>query len=460
MTKIYDLAIIGAGVIGCALAREFSRRGHSVALLDSLADFGDGTSKANTAILHTGFDATPGTLESRLVAQGYALLLNYAQQVGIAYENTGAILVAWDTEQVATLPKLQEKARANGYLDTEIIDADAVYSALPQLGPGALGGLTVPGESIIDPWSTSLAFINDATEAGLEFLREHRVTAVRRDGGVTTVTTSAGSVQANWVINAAGLGADIVDRLFGYDRFTVTPRRGELIVFDKAARALVPKIVLPVPTSRGKGVLVAPTVFGNAMLGPTSEDLEDRSDRSTGQAGIATLLEKGRRIMPLLLNEEVTATYAGLRAAIDHPDYFVDVDAGEGYVCLGGIRSTGLTSSLALAEHVNELMVEAGLPSRMTDGRFDSKRVPNLGESFPRPYQQAELIREDPAYGEIVCFCERVTKGEVRDALNSPVPPGDLGGLKRRTRVMMGRCQGFYCGAAIECLFNKDKHNE
>jgi glycerol-3-phosphate dehydrogenase len=254
------------------------------------------------------------------------------------------------------------------------------------------------------------------------------------------------------VVNAAGLGGDEVDRMMGFDRFTIVPRRGELLVFDKLARPMVPTIVLPVPSSLGKGVLVSPTIYGNVMLGPTAEDLVDRADTATSEAGFAFLLGKGERIMPSLLVEEVTAGYAGLRAATEHSDYVVDVDADRRYLLLGGIRSTGLTASMALAEHAAKLMAEAGLVLEARTDLPPPPRMPNLGEAYPRPYERADLIAADPEYGEIVCFCERVTRGEVRDALASALPPSDMDGLRRRTRVLMGRCQGFFCGAEIDAM--------
>ncbi len=456
MEEPYDVAVIGAGVVGCAVARELAAGGLSAVILEARGDVGDGTSKANTAILHTGFDATPGSLESRLVARGYHLLGEYAAAAGIAVERVGAVLVAWDDQQLATLPSLAEKARSNGYDETELVDADAVYALVPALGPGVLGGLIVPGESIIDPWSTTLAFVNDALGHGAQLRRCCAVTGVSRSAAPgITLSTSQGDVTAGWVVNAAGLGADLVDRMFGHDRFTVVPRRGELIVFDKLARPLAPRIVLPVPTAVGKGVLVSPTIFGNVMLGPTAEELEDRTDTSTSVQGVEMLLEQGSRIMPDLLTEEVTATYAGLRAATEHSDYVIDIDLQARYVCLGGIRSTGLTASLAIAEHVRELLADAGVPLEGWPGPTAGSTVPNLGEAFPRPYQRADLIADDPEYGRVVCFCERVTRGEIRDALGSAVPPRDLDGLRRRTRALMGRCQGFFCGAEVERLLDE-----
>jgi glycerol-3-phosphate dehydrogenase len=344
---------------------------------------------------------------------------------------------------------------ANGYHHCEIIDAAAVYAMVPALGDGVLGGLTVPGESIICTWTVNLALATDAVNRGATLLRRHRVERVELTGeDMTTLHTTGGMVAARWVVNAAGLGADVIDGLYGYSRFTVTPRRGELIVYDKLARPLVDKIVLPVPTSRGKGVLVSPTIYGNVMLGPTSEDLQDRSATGTTAAGLDFLLDKGRTLMPRLLDEEVTATYAGLRAAIDRGDYLIDTDAAQRYLLVGGIRSTGLTAGMAVAEYVRGLLSEAGLDLVDRAELPAAPQMPNLGEAATRPYEDVSRIAADPEYGSIVCFCERVTAGELRDACRSTIPPAGLDGLRRRTRVMNGRCQGFFCGGEVEAILD------
>ncbi|GLP76687.1 FAD/NAD(P)-binding oxidoreductase [Mycobacterium antarcticum] len=445
----YDFAVIGAGIVGSAIARVLAGYHLRVALVEARDDVGDGTSKANTAILHTGFDAKPGTLESRMVARGYDLLSDYAQRTGIPVERTGALLVAWNDEELDALPALQKKAADNGYELCEIVDADEVYRQVPHLGDGALGGLVVPDESIICTWTTNLALATDAVARGVALHTGTRVDCITVRPEDTVLHSAGGDITTRWVVNAAGLGADYLDQAYGYDRFHVTPRRGELLVYDKLARALIDKIVLPVPTARGKGVLVSPTIYGNVMLGPTAEDLQDRSATATSEDGFAFLLDKGRRLMPALLDEEVTATYAGLRAATDHGDYLINVDVAQRYVLVGGIRSTGLTSGMAVAEHLDGLLQDAGALAPAREDLPDAPRMPNVGEAFTRPYQDACAIAADPAYGKVVCFCERVTAGEIRDAYASLIPPGGLEGLRRRTRAMNGRCQGFFCGAEI-----------
>ncbi|MET8178095.1 NAD(P)/FAD-dependent oxidoreductase [Streptomyces sp. NPDC005336] len=452
--EVYDVAIIGAGVVGAAIARELARYPLRIALVEASDDVGDGTSKANTAILHTGFDATPGTLEARLVREGYQRLTAYAAEAGIPVEPLGALLVAWDAEQLAAVPSLAEKAGRNGCHETRILDADAVYAREPRLGPGALGALDVPGESIICPWTTTLAYATQAVRTGVDLHLNCAAGAITAGEHHHDIATTRGPLRTRFLVNAAGLYSDEINRRLGHTEFGVTPRRGQLIVFDKFARGLVGHILLPVPTALGKGVLVAPTVYGNVMLGPTAEDLDDKTATGSSADGLASLRDKGARIMPELLEEEVTAVYAGLRAATEHADYQIHAHPEQRYVAVGGIRSTGLTASMAIAAHAVELLTGCGLdpgPAR----ELEPVRMPNIGEAFPRPYQRADLIAADPAYGTVVCHCERVTRGEIRDALTATVPPGSLGGLQRRTRALGGRCQGFYCGAAVRAQFER-----
>lgn len=446
-----DVAVVGAGVVGAALAREFAVRGASVALVEARADVGDVTSKASTAILHTGFDAKPGTLEARLVRRGHELLSAYAARAGIPVEVPGALLVAWTPEQREALPSLAARAEENGHPRTRPVSAGELYRREPSLGPGALGALEVPDEGIICPWTTTLAYATEAVRAGARLLLETTVTAASVAADLVTLATTRGPLRARHVVNAAGLGSDTVHAMFGLSAFRVTPRRGQLIVFDKLARPLVSSILLPVPTAMGKGVLVAPTVYGNVMLGPTAEDLTDRTGTGSTAEGLAGLLAEGRRIVPGLVEEEVTAVYAGLRAATEHADYQISFHPDRRYVCVGGIRSTGLTGSLAIAEYVAASL--AGELSLRAPGEAEPPRMPYIGEAGTRPYADAERIAADPAYGEIVCFCERVSLGEIRDALAADIPPRAVEGLRRRTRATMGRCQGFYCGARVRDLF-------
>jgi glycerol-3-phosphate dehydrogenase len=448
------VAIVGAGVVGSAVARELARYGASCVLVDAASDVGAGTSKANTAILHTGFDAKPGTLEARLVARGYKLLREYAAAAGIPTARTGALMVAWTQEQLDGLDTIESTARKNGYAATRRVDVDELYEREPELGPGAHGAVEIPDEGILCPWTTTLALATEAVQGGCELVLDAPVEAIER-GDEFELATPRGTIRSRYLVNAAGLHSDEVDALAGHGgEFTIKPRRGQLIIFDKLARGLVNHVLLPVPTERTKGVLVSPTVYGNVLLGPTAEDLDDRDDRSTTAAGLDSLLADGARIVPGLEGHEVTATFAGLRAATEHRDYQLRVHEDERYVCAGGIRSTGVSGSMGIAEHVRDGLAAAGLELSQ-EPRVPVPRMPNIGETSPRPFERPELIAEDPDFGRVVCFCERTTRGEVEAAMRSAIPPVDVDGLRRRTRVLMGRCQGFFCEAEVRSMLGE-----
>ncbi|MBI3163373.1 MAG: FAD-dependent oxidoreductase, partial [Chloroflexi bacterium] len=251
------------------------------------------------------------------------------------------------------------------------------------------------------------------------------------------------------IVNAAGLFSDEINAQFGKTNFRVVPRRGQLIIYDKMARPLINHVLLPVPTSITKGVLISPTVYGNILLGPTAEDLNDKTATETTEDGLTFLLDKGKQILPQLLDEEVTATYSGLRAATEHSDYQIEMDAALRYLCLGGIRSTGISGAMGIAEYGVELLRDAGLELKLKD-EFKTVRLPTIGQSFVRPHQDPEMVAANPMYAEMVCHCEHVSRGELMDAMNAPIPATTVDALRRRTRASQGRCQGFNCHAKLQ----------
>ncbi len=460
MKSTYDVAIIGAGVVGSAIARALSQYQLQTVLLEAKSDVGMGTTKANTAIWHTGFDAKPGTLEARLLRRSYTLLESYVSEAGIPTERLGGLLVAWTEEQYHRLPALLERAHANGVTDVRILSAEEVYQMEPNLHEGAWGGLYVPGESLICPFTLPIAFASQALLNGVALIFNFPVRDIQQSQDATLVYGPEGQViRTRFLINAAGLYSDEIDHMMGHHDFTVTPRRGELIVYDKFARSLINHIILPVPTAITKGVLIAPTVYGNVLLGPTAEDLDDKTNTATSEGGLAMLLEKGRAILPRLMHEEVTATYAGLRAATEHKDYQIRLHPDQRYVCVGGIRSTGVSASMGIAEYVVELLTEAGL-ELIAKPEFKTIRMPNIGEAGPRPYQQQERIAQNPNYGRMVCHCEKVTLGEILDAIHSSIPARTLDALRRRTRAMQGRCQGFNCQAHVVSILARETQQD
>jgi len=459
--KTYDITIIGAGAVGCAIARELSRYNLRIALIESNPDVGMGTSKASTAIWHTGYDAKPGSLEARLLRRSYALMKEYMPEANIAHEVLGGLLIAWNQEQLDTLPKLLKQAHDNGEMDVRIISAEEIHQREPYINKGALGGLFVPGEGILCTFSVPLAMAYQAVENGVKLFLGFQVIGLDTslEGYMGLLDPHGNKIYSKFVVNAAGLFSDEINAHFGKTSFKVTPRRGQLIVYDKMARPLVNHVLLPVPTSITKGVLISPTVYGNILLGPTAEDLPDKTATETTRDGLNFLLEKGRQILPQLLDEEVTATYSGLRAATEHSDYQFEMDATLHYLCLGGIRSTGISGAMGIAEYGVELLRGAGLDLKLKS-EFKVVKLPTIGQSFTRPHQDAWMVAENPAYAEMVCHCERVSRGELMDAMNAPIPATTVDALRRRTRASQGRCQGFNCHAALFSSLQEAKNNE
>lgn len=445
MSNRFDIAIIGAGVIGCAMARRFTLDGARVVILEKAADVLDGASKGNSAILHTGFDAPPGSIEQRSVARGYAEYQKVAKKLGLPVLKSGAMVVAWNKDQLAQLPSLIEKAHTNGVHDVAMLTREEILAREPNLSDALLGGFEVPGEYLIDPWATAHAYLDQALENGAKISRRTEVLGGTFEGDHWHLNTSVGAYEAGHVINCAGLYGDIVDeRLVSEACFTLTPRKGQFLVFDKAASELVSSIILPVPTKTTKGVVICRTVFGNVLVGPTAEDQENRTDASTTRETLTALQQKGEEILPDLKNCEVTTAYAGLRPATEFTDYQIRHLNDQNYTCVGGIRSTGLSSALGVAAMVAEKFGSRSFSNPpITDPAVPA--IDRLSNYHARDW-------EKPGHGGIVCHCELVTRREIENAMNGPLPPATLQGLKRRTRVCMGRCQGFYCTGEVARL--------
>jgi glycerol-3-phosphate dehydrogenase len=457
--EYYDIAIIGAGVVGCAIAMELSKYAVRTILLEARSDIGAATSKANSAILHTGFDAIPGSLESNLVRLGYRRFHEYSESLGLPIGGLGALVVAWDREQAGGLSSIIQKAEQNGISDARLIDRSELRSLEPRLSPEAVQAVHIPGESITCPFTPVIAFATNAVLNGVTLRRNFRVESIDRVAGGIELRSDSDTIKAGIIINAAGLWSDEVDRLFGKETFSIHPRKGEFLVFDKPASRLIHRVILPVPTKRTKGVLVTRTVFGNLLLGPTAIDVDHKDDVSVSGASIRNLLDAGYRMLPDLRNEDVTCTYAGLRAATEHQDYQIHFYPADRYVTAGGIRSTGLSSSLGIADYVlRSLLREFELPQARKDD-WTAHRMPPITELNRRVCQDPVRIAANPAYGSIVCHCEQVSKGEIFDALRASIPAGDLDGLKRRTRAMLGRCQGFNCYARLVSMIEAHAEN-
>ncbi len=441
---VFDVAVIGGGVVGCAVLRALTLAGLKCLLLERGADLLSGASKANSAILHTGFDATPYSLELKLMQSGRKHYLEIHEKLGLPLLETDAVLVAWSREEQDKLSKILDRAHTNGVSGVQALSIDDLRQICPYLSHSAVAALRIPGEHIVDPWSAPLAYALQAIENGAHLERLAEVTQAVHQHGFWSLTTPRGKFSARLVVNCAGNFGDIVEDLARPSSFHIKPRKGQFVVFDKTARRVVSTIVLPVPTERSKGVVVCPTIFGNVLVGPTAEDQDDRQHATVDTDTLRKLIAEAARIVPELADEPVTATFAGLRPATERSDYIVEALPNEAWITVGGIRSTGLTAALGIAEHVTGLVEEHFLPlAPLKDPVWP--RMPNLAEHLPRDHQR-------PGRGSLVCFCELVTREEIEAALSGSLPAGDLGGLKRRTRATLGRCQGFSCLAEVCCM--------
>lgn len=448
-TDPFDVAVIGAGVVGAAAVRRLTLEGARVALLEKALDPLDGASKGNSAILHTGFDAPVGSLEQRCVAEGRRLYLELRDSLGLPLLETGALVLAWNAEQAEKLPALLAQAHQNGVADARMLSRAEILAREPHLSDKVVGGFEVPGEHLIDPWTTPHAYLAQALAHGAEIVTDCDVRGGDWDGALWRLQTSQGALRARAVVNCAGLFGDVVEeRLLGETSMRVKPRKGQFVVFDKAASERVRSILLPVPSERTKGVVLCRTIFGNVLVGPTAEEQDSREDASTDRATLEALRETAIDMIPAMADCEVTALYAGIRPATERKEYRVEADAARRYVRLGGVRSTGLSSALGLADY---LLSEHG--DAVGAGGFSNPAV-----AEPRPVRLQPLSDyherdwERAGNGGVVCHCEKVTRRDIETALAGPIPPRSLAGLKRRTRVCMGRCQGFYCLAAVAAL--------
>jgi glycerol-3-phosphate dehydrogenase len=444
---LFDAAIVGGGVVGCAVARRLTLDGARVLLLERGADILSGASKANSALLHTGFDAPPDSLELACMQAGYREYLEIRKRLNLPLLETGAMVVAWSDEDFSRLDAIEAQAKGNGVLDVARLDARQARQREPHLADHVQGALLVPGEHVIDPWSAPLAYLTQAVENGAAACFNAEVLGGSLADGIWTLQTRVGVFRARTVVNCAGLFGDLLEeKLLGESGFTIKPRKGQFIVFDKPAAKLLGSIILPVPSERTKGVVLARTIFGNLLVGPTAEEQEDRTRATVDTEGLTALQAKAVELVPALRDMPVTAVYAGLRPARERTEYRVNADSERHWIRVGGIRSTGLTAALGLARHVSSLAgaFQYGEALRPI-GEPIWPTMPNLAEHLERDWQRSD-------HGEIVCHCELVTKREIEAALSGPLPAGDIGGLKRRTRACMGRCQGFYCQARVAAM--------
>ena len=450
---VYDVIVIGAGVTGSAVARELSRRQGRFLVVERASDVCEGTSKANSAIVHAGFDAEPGTLKAKMNVRGNQLMDQITQELDVPFSRVGAFVVCLREEEMPKLEELYQRGLKNGVPDLELLTGDEAKALEPNLTDEVCGALWARTSGIVCPFALTLGLAESAAKNGVEFSFDTAVTGLEQIPEGWLVKTNQGDFAARAVVNAAGVYADEVHNWVCEEKLSITPRKGEYCLLDKTAGGHVGRTIFQLPGKYGKGVLVSPTIHGNLLVGPTAVDDLDREDTATTAAGIADLTEKAALSVKNVPMRQVITSFMGLRAHEAGED-FVLGESAEGFFDAAGIESPGLTSAPAIGEYLAGLIGEKlGLGDK---AGFDPirKGVPHLAAMSPE--ERAEKIAENPAYGNIICRCEEVSEGEILDAIHGILGARTLDGVKRRTRAGMGRCQAGFCSPRVMDLLCRE----
>lgn len=443
---MFDTVIIGCGIVGAAAAYELSRYNLSVAVLEKENDVSTGATKANSAIIHAGYDPAPGTLMAKLNVEGAGLAKELFKKLDIPHRKCGSMVLALSEEDLPEIQRLYDKGIKNGVPELAILSGEQAKELEPNLSGDVAAALLAPSAMIVSPWEYALALIETAVTNGVELHLECGVTAISKEEGGWKLKTSRGVVFAKNIINAAGVHSDTVHNMVSAPTFRVIPDRGEYYLLDKNEGSRVSRVIFQCPTKTGKGVLVSPTVHGNLIVGPSNEEIEDAENVATTASGLAWVAKQAKKSVPSLDLRHSIRNFSGVRAATDIDDFIIRKSA-PGFIDLAGIKSPGLSAAPAIAKMAVELLRESGLEISEKKSYNDTRKRIRFAELSAR--EKAELSAKNPAYGRIICRCEGVTEGEILDSLHSPVPPRSVDAVKRRCNPGMGRCQGGFCGPKI-----------
>lgn len=441
-----DVVIIGAGVIGCAVARELSKRKLEIAVLEKETDVCEGTSKANSGIVHAGYDALPGTLKASLNVKGSKAMKELCLQLDVPYRQNGSLVLCFDDKDRERLEELKQRGEDNGVEGLVILDRQELLTLEPSVGEQAVAALYAPTGGIVCPFGLTIALAENAAENGVDFHFGNRVTAIRKRKQGYEITTDEEVFQARVVINAAGVHADEIHNMICDEgqQMKIIPRKGEYLLFDKEVGGMVSHTLFQLPTALGKGVLVTPTVHGNLMAGPTAEDIQDKEEKATSREGFSQVLGRAYLSVQGLPKGQVITSFAGLRAHEQKGDFIIgEVENAAGFIDIAGIESPGLSCAPAIGELAAELVDGLLTPEFKTDFVADRQGIPNMANASEEERQK--LISGNPAYANVICRCEMVTEGEILSAIHRPLGATTVDGIKRRTRAGMGRCQAGFC---------------
>ena len=457
---MYDVIIIGAGVSGCAVARELARTEMKIAVLEKASDVCEGTSKANSGIVHAGYDAVPGTLKARLNLAGSRKMEALSRELDFSYKKNGSIVLCFDEKDIGKLEELKARGEANGVEELSILNREELLALEPNVGDDAVAALYAPTGGIVCPFGLTIALAENAAVNGVEFCFGEEVETIERKEQGYLIRTGNGGYETKVVVNAAGVYADKLHNMVSDSKMEIVPRKGEYLLYDKKVGNLVSHTLFQLPTALGKGILVTPTVHGNLLTGPTALDIPDKEGTQTSADGMKQVGAKAALSVKNIPGREVITSFAGLRAHVTVPpraaeavtameEDFVIGEAADapGFIDVAGMESPGLSCAPAVGEYVAEMVRAILKPREKKDFVSTRKGIPCMESASDEERQR--LIKKNPAYGNVICRCEMVTEGEILEAIRRPLGAKTTDGVKRRTRAGMGRCQSGFCNPKV-----------
>ena len=450
---MYDIIIIGSGIVGAMIARELSKYDLNICILEKENDVACGATKANSAIVHAGFDAKEGTLKAKLNVLGSKMMQEVCSDLGVKYIQNGSLVIGFDEEDRKTIGQLYQRGITNGVENLQILNFEELHKLEPNISNDAVCALYAPTGAITCPYELTIAAIGNAMDNGVDLKCNFNVESILKIENYFVVKSKNQSLESKFVINAAGIYSDEIARMIGDDSFTVAPRRGEYILLDKECGNTVNCTIFKTPSKMGKGILVTPTVDGNLLLGPTSVDIFDKNNKNTTDEGFDQIIKLSRINVENINYRSAITSFCGLRSVGSTGDFIINSPI-QGFINVAGIESPGLSASPAIALYVREILESQITLSKKQNYIKTRKSMTYFKDATIE--EKNEIIKNNPSFGKIICRCETVTEGEILEALRTNPKPTDLDGIKRRTRAQMGRCQGGFCIPYIVKLISEE----
>jgi glycerol-3-phosphate dehydrogenase len=453
---MYDVGIIGAGIVGCAIARELAKYNLKVCLIEKNEDVGSEVTKANSGIVHGGYAEKPGSVKAKFSSRGNSMYKQLNDELNFGFAQTGSFVIGFDEKDAEKIQELFDQGQKNGVPNLQIVDSDFVKAKEPKLNQDIKTALYCPTAGITSPYEFAIALAENAIQNGVELKLNTKVNFIQKLSDGFLVSTPKETIAVKVVINAAGLYADEIAKMIGCDEFEIKPRQGQYLLFDTDQGAFINSIVFQTPTAVSKGILVTKTYHGNLLIGPDATPAPSKDYLDTDSKNIQEIIEAAKKSLPDFDLRKVITAFAGNRAAATNGDFIIKESKTNGFINVAGIESPGLTAAPAIAPYVAEIIAATGRVKLTPKSNFDPYRKP-YNTIIDMPEEKLnDLIKKDPKYGCVVCRCETVSEGEICDALKRNIPINSLDAIKRRTRAGMGRCQGGFCTPKIMDIINNE----